>query len=124
MKNTEDVLKIKSFHFAVRMVKMYKHLAETKKEFVLSKQCLRSGTAVGALVNEAAFAQSKADFVNKLSIALKEANETKYWLTLLKETEYLENDTFKSVSTDCDELLKLLVSSIITAKKSIKNEKH
>jgi four helix bundle protein len=116
----EDVLKIKSFSFAVRMVNMYKHITEKKKEFVLSKQCLRSGTAIGALINEAAYAQSKADFISKLSIALKEANETKYWLTLLKETAYLENDTFTSVSTECEELIKLLVSSIVTAKKSIK----
>jgi four helix bundle protein len=119
MKKGEDILKNKSFHFAVRMVRMYKHLTEKKKEFVCSKQCLRSGTAVGALVNEAAYAQSKADFISKLSIALKEANETKYWLLLLKETDYLETDLFESVSADCEELIKLLAASIITAKNTL-----
>ena len=119
MKKGEDILKNKSFHFAVRMVRMYKHLIEKKKEFVCSKQCLRSGTAVGALVNEAAYAQSKADFISKLSIALKEANETKYWLLLLKETDYLEADLFESVSADCEELIKILAASIITAKNTL-----
>jgi four helix bundle protein len=122
MKNDKDVLKDKSFNFAIRMVHMYQFLSENKKEFILSKQCLRSGTAIGALVHEAAFGQSKADFINKLSIGLKEANETSYWLALLKETKYLDNKTFVSVSADCQELIKILASIIITAKKSLNDK--
>jgi four helix bundle protein len=122
MENKQDFLKIKSFRFAIGVVKIYKQIVEDKKEFVLSKQCLRSGTAIGAMVYEAAFAQSKADFVNKLSIALKEANETNYWLSLLKETQYLEKGIYETASVKCDELIKLLIASIITAKKSIQSK--
>lgn len=87
----------KSLAFAIRLVNLYKHLVENKREYVLSKQMLRSGTAVGALVREAEHAQSKADFLNKMNIALKEANETVYWLVLLKETEYLAESEYASV---------------------------
>ncbi len=90
----ENILKTKSYAFALRIVKLYKYLS-TNREYVLSKQALRSGTAVGALVSEAEFGQSKADFVSKLSIALKEANETLYWLNLLKDSQYLEEKCFK-----------------------------
>lgn len=90
-----------------------------KKEFVLSKQVLRSGTAIGALVREAEYGQSKADFVNKLSIALKEANETEYWIELLNDTGYLDNKLFDSLIFDCKELLRLLIASIKTAKLSL-----
>jgi four helix bundle protein len=122
MEDKQDFLKVKSFRFAIGVVKIYKQIVEDKKEFVLSKQCLRSGTAIGAMVYEAAFAQSKADFVNKLSIALKEANETNYWLSLLKETKYLEKDIYETASVKCNELIKLLIASIITAKKSIQSK--
>jgi len=113
----ENILKTKSYSFALRIVKLYKYLC-THREFVLSKQVLRSGTAVGALVSEAEFGQSKADFISKLSIALKEANETLYWLNLLKDSNYLEEKMFQSIKPDIEELIKLLVSSIKTAKKN------
>jgi four helix bundle protein len=94
------------------------HLCVKQKEFVLSKQCLRSGTAIGALISEAAYGQSKADFVNKMSVALKEANETLYWLELLHETDYLDEKAFESLKADIKELLKILIASIKTAKRS------
>jgi four helix bundle protein len=110
----------KSYAFAVRIVRLFKHLAEKEKEFTLSKQVLRSGTSIGAMVREAAYAQSKRDFINKLSIAVKEANETNYWLSLLKDTGYINQEMHNSISIDCEELQKLLASSIITLKKSLK----
>ena len=113
----ENVLKAKSYAFALRVVKLYKYL-HTHKEYVLSKQVLRSGTAVGALVSEAEFGQSKADFISKLSIALKEANETLYWLSLLKDSEFIDEKMLNSIQPDAEELIKLLVSSINTAKKN------
>lgn len=116
----KSILKDKSYGFAIRVVKLYKYLC-TKKEFVLSKQVLRSGTSIGALVAEAEFAQSKADFISKLSIALKEANETLCWLCLLKDSEYLDLKKYESIKPDSEELIKLLVSSIKTAKKTMKS---
>ena len=112
----KGTLNRKSFAFALRIVKMTKYLQEKQHEHVLSKQVLRSGTAVGALVRESEYAQSPADFANKLSIALKEANETDYWLALLKEAEYIDNSSFTSMRTDCKELIAILVSSINTIK--------
>ena len=112
----EDVLKVKSFAFALRIVKLCKYLRKEQKEYILSKQILRSGTAIGALVSEAKFGQSKADFVSKMSIALKEANETDYWLRLLKEGEYIEEKMFKSLYFDLNELISLLVSTVKTSK--------
>ena len=106
----------KSLAFAVRIVKLYKLLSENKKEYVLSKQMLRSGTAIGALAREAEHAQSKADFLNKMNIGLKEANETLYWLILLKETEYLSQTEFQSIYADAEELVKILVSIVKTTK--------
>ena len=96
---------------------MVRFLQDEKKERVLSKQVLRSGTAVGALVRESEFAQSAADFINKLKIALKEANETDYWLSLLHDTRYMDDDAFNSMEADCKELIALLVSSINTLNK-------
>ena len=116
----KNILKEKSFAFALRIVHAYKYLTNEKREFVLSKQLLRSGTAIGALVREAEYAQSILDFISKMSIALKEANETEYWLTLLKESEYIDNDVYLSILNDCQELLKLLTSSINTSKKKLK----
>jgi len=98
---------------------LYKWLCAEKKEFVLSKQVLRSGTAIGALIREAEHAQSKADFLNKMNVALKEANETEYWLMLLKDSGFLSKDEFQSVHTDCDELLRLLVSIVKTTKTTL-----
>ena len=111
-----NIIKTKSYQFAVRVVNLYKFLAEDKKEFVLSKQLLRSGTSIGANVREAEHAESKADFIHKLSIALKEANETEYWLDLLKETSYLNNSEYISIQVDIKEILKLLTSIIKTSK--------
>lgn len=109
-------LKDKSYSFAIRIVKLSQYLQTEKKEYVLSKQVLRSGTAIGALIREAEFGQSKPDFVSKMSISLKEANETEYWLSILKDTDYIENKLFESMQTDCKELIAVLVSSIKTAK--------
>lgn len=114
----ENVIKTKSYSFAIRIVKAYKFLSTEQKEFVLSKQLLRSGTAVGALIRESEHAESKADFIHKMSIALKEANETEYWLLLLHDTDYLDKKSFESIVSDCQELIKLLVSIIKTAKKN------
>ena len=109
-------IEYKSFHFSVRVVKLARHLQDEKKEYILSKQLIRSGTSIGANVVEAQQAQSRADFVSKLNIALKEAVETNYWLRLLKETEYLSEVEFSSIITDCRELEKLLTSIIKTTR--------
>ena len=121
MKN-DNVLVDKSFQFAIRVVKLYKYLCDDKKEFILSKQLLRAGTSIGANINESQDAQSKNDFVAKLSISLKEARESKYWLELLKETNYLTSKEAESILNDLEEVIKLLVSIIKTAKENIKNE--
>ena len=118
----KNILKEKSYILAVKIVQLCKILYENK-EFVLSKQLLRSGTAVGALVREAEFAQSKADFINKLQIALKEANESIYWLELLQETNYINSESFNILSNLTKENVSLLVSSINTVKKNLLNEK-
>ncbi len=114
----KDLLRKKSFSFALRIIKLSKYLQNTHKEYILSKQILRSGTSVGALIREAQYAQSKADFLHKLTIALKEANETEYWLLLLKESNYLDEKMFHSIYPEIDELLKLLISSTKTVKKN------
>ena len=108
----------KSYLFGVRIVKMAKFINCSPKEYGMINQVLRSGTAIGALVSESTYAQSPADFVNKLSIALKECNETFYWLNILKDTEYLNENEFESMSNDCQELLALLISSIKTTKQN------
>jgi four helix bundle protein len=112
----KNVVKEKAYTFALRIIKAYKYLSQEQREFVLSKQVLRSGTAIGALIWESEHAQSKADFISKMNIALKEANETEYWLMLLKDSEYLDEKTFKSIYKDCDELIRLLVSIVKTSK--------
>lgn len=111
-----NVVREKSFAFALRMVKLAKYLQEQKREFVLAKQVLRSGTAIGALVREAEHAQSKADFISKMSIALKEANETDYWLDLLHQSDYVTSESHASIHPDIQELIKLLVSIVKTSK--------
>ena len=115
----DNVIHAKSYAFAIRIVNAYKFLADSQKEFILSKQLLRSGTAIGALVAEAHHAQSSADFLNKMNIALKEANETSYWLSLLKDTHYLEDISYESISVDCNELIALLVSIVKSMKQSL-----
>jgi four helix bundle protein len=112
----ENVIKTKSFAFALRVVKLARYLQTEQKEYVLSKQVLRSGTAIGALVREAEHAQSKADFVSKMSIALKEANETEYWIDLLHQSDYITNDSYDSLHPNIEELLKLLVSIVKTSR--------
>ena len=114
----ENAVEEKSFRFAVRIAKLYKHISESKKEYVLSKQLLRAGTSIGANVAEAQQAQSRPDFISKLSIALKETSETKYWLRLLRECEYLSGVEFDSVFRDCVEIEKLLVSIVKTSKQN------
>lgn len=94
-------LRDKSYEFAIKIVRLTKDLQMQKKEFVMSRQLLRSGTGIGALIREAEFGRSKADFSNKLNIALKEANETEYWLELLKDKGYIKNDTFHRVQNNC-----------------------
>jgi four helix bundle protein len=116
----ENILKNKSFAFALRIVKMYQFLCEQKKEFVMSKQLLRSGTAVGALVREAEQAESPADFIHKMAIALKEANETQYWIELLFQSAYLDETVFNAISADLTEILKLLTSIIKSTKQNHK----
>ena len=111
----KNVLKDKSFAFAIRIVRLRRYLQE-KQEFDIIRQLLRSGTAIGALIREAEFAESVADFIHKMSIAQKEANESQYWLDLLVSTDYIERDAYESIRSDIDELIKLLTSSIKTAK--------
>lgn len=102
----------KSKTFAVRIVKLYQYLCDEKKEYVLSKQVLRSGTSIGANAKEAVRGQSKADFIAKMNIALKEASETEYWLELLHETDYIDRVQFESIYKDNQELLKILTSIV------------
>ena len=118
MKN-ENALRDKSFLFALRVIKCYQFLQVEQKEFVLSKQLLRSGTSIGANVREAEQAQSKPDFIHKLSIAIKETNETLYWLELLGQSGYLRKIEFESIYQDCIELIKLLTSIIKKSKTNI-----
>ena len=112
----EQTVEHKSFQFAIRIVNLCKHLNADMKEFVLAKQLLRSGTSIGANVAEAEQAQSRADFISKMSIALKEAVETDYWLRLLNASDYLAEEGFRSMHTDCKELVRLLTAIIKTAK--------
>ncbi len=116
----ENVILDKSLDFAVRIVNLYKYLITDKKEYVLSKQILKSGTAIGALVREAQQAESNADFIHKLAIALKEADETDYWLILLNKTDYLNDEQFSSLKNDAEELIKLLISIIKSSKEKNK----
>ena len=118
IQNNNTPLTKKSYLFGVRIVNMVKYIKCSPKEYGMINQIFRSGTAVGALVSEATFAQSPADFINKLSIALKECNETLYWLNILKDTEYLTELEFESIKNDCQELLALLIASIKTTKQN------
>jgi four helix bundle protein len=114
----DNILLDKSFAFAVRIVNLYKYLCDEKKEYTLSKQLLRSGTSIGANINESQDAQSTNDFISKLSISLKEARESKYWIELLKETNYLTDKEAENILEDLIEVIKLLVSIIKTTKKN------
>jgi four helix bundle protein len=112
----DNIVKNKSFAFAIEIVKLYKILCEQKKEFVISKQLLRSGTSIGAMVRESEHAESKSDFIHKLSIALKEANESEYWLELLVQSDYLSKDAFLKINAQLTEILKLLTAIIKSSK--------
>jgi len=113
----KSVLRDKSYVFSIRIVRLMQSIQDERKEFVLSKQILRSGTSIGAHIREAEFGQSHSDFIHKMSIALKEANETEYWLCILHDTDYIDTDLFQSLQADCKELIAMLVASIKTLKK-------
>ena len=116
----ENILKTKSFDFAVRIVKLYKFLKKEHNEFILSQQIIRSGTSIGALIREAEHGESLKDFIHKLTIGLKEANESKYWLDLLFATDFINKKMYDSINKDCEELLKLLTASVKTSKSRLK----
>jgi four helix bundle protein len=113
-----NVVRDKSFRFALRVVKLCQYLTEKKREYVLSKQVLRSGTAIGALIRESQYAESKADFIHKLAIALKEANETDYWIELLYQSGYIEENSYQSIHRDINELISLLVAIVKKTKQN------
>ena len=119
----KGTLLTKSYNFAVRIVKLSKFLRENN-EYILSNQVLRSGTSIGALVREGAYAQSTADFISKLSIALKEANETDYWISLLYDTNYLDKKIKDSFEKECNEIIAILIASIKTTKKHLSENKE
>lgn len=116
----KSVLASKSLAFAIKVVEHVKSLQNEKNEMIMSKQILRSGTSIGANIHEALYAQSKADFVSKLSISLKEASETSYWLTLLEKTGYLSQTDYKSIKADVDELMRMIIASLKTIKNNEK----
>ena len=120
----ESILSQKSFAFALRMVSLYRHLTGEPKEYILSKQVLRSGTSVGANIEEAKHAQSPIDFIHKLSVAQKEASETNYWLRLLRESEYLKGKLADSLIADCDEIQRILAASIKTSKANLEKSRN
>ncbi len=113
----EGPLRKKSYKFAIRIVNLSQYLQSKKKEYTLSRQILRSGTAVGALIREVEFGQSRADFASKMSIALKEANETDYWLSILRDTEYISSELFQTLCIDCQEIIAMLISTVKTSKR-------
>lgn len=104
----ENIIQQKSYAFAIKIIELYKYLIGTKKEFILSKQLLRSGTSIGANIEEALGGQSKKDFISKLSIAYKEARETKYWLSLIREAKYMTQEELSSAFDNCEEILKII----------------
>jgi four helix bundle protein len=116
----ESILREKSFSFALRTIKLYQHLANEHREFVLSKQVLRAGASIGANIEESVHAQSKTDFIHKLSIAQKEACETNYWLRLLRESNFLAPKLAESLLGDCEEIQRLLAASIKTTKNNLR----
>jgi four helix bundle protein len=119
MENKENVLKDKSYSFALRIIKAYKHIVAESKEYVLSKQLLRAGTSIGANIAEANQAQSRLDFISKLGIALKETVETEYWLNLLRDSRYLTQAQADSLLTDCIAIKAILTAAIKTSKKTV-----
>lgn len=116
----ENILIDKSIHFAARIIKLHNYLTRTKKENIISKQIVRSGTSIGANINEGNYGQSRADFISKMHIALKETSETEYWLRLLIMSEYISDKEGQSLLNDCLEIKRILISSINTAKENSK----
>jgi len=121
MNNNDSLVYKKAFEFSKRVVKLYEYLNKEKKEYTLSKQVLRSGTNIGANIKEGKYAQSKKDFISKMSIALKEAGESEYWIELLMETGYLSTTAGKSILNDLVEIIKMLASIVKTTKSSVKS---
>ena len=116
----DNIIQIKSRAFAIRIIRLYRYLVETKKEYVLSKQLLRSGTSIGANICEALCGVSKKDFLSKMHISFKECVETQYWLDLMAETDYLSKEEYDSISSDCEELRKLLSSITKSTNENLK----
>ena len=123
MENKKNILTDKSYNFALRIIRMYQQISRKSREYVLSRQILRSGTSIGANVSEANQAESKADFIHKLSIAHKEAFETEYWLNLLRDSRYITTAQAQSLLSDCNEIQKILTASIKTAKRRLAGAK-
>jgi len=119
MNSNENIVYIKSKAFAIEIIKLFRFLTDSKNEFILSKQLLRSGTSIGANIAESEYASSDKDFLNKLYVALKECNETIYWLELLKETGYIEKDQFQTAFFQCSEIKRILASSTKTIKEKL-----
>ena len=117
MKNNNPIVQ-KSKAFAIRIIRLYQHLTTEKREFILSKQVIRSGTSIGANVRESIRAQSTADFLAKMQISLKEADETQYWLELLKETDYISEKAADSLIADCEEIIRLIAAIVKTMKEN------
>jgi four helix bundle protein len=120
----ENIVMNMAYGFTVRIINAYKFLSKEQHEVVLSKQLLRSGTAIGALIKEAEHAQSKVDFINKMNTALQEASETGYWLMLLHDRDYIDEDVFASIVSDCKELIRLLISIVKSTKESDGSKKN
>lgn len=122
MNEKENLIQVKSYAFALKIIKLYKALVENRKEWVLSKQLLRSGTSIGANIEEAIGAQSKKDFISKVNIAYKEARETIYWVKLLRDSSYISKELSEMLLKDCEELCKIMGKILSTSKKnSIRN---
>lgn len=119
----ESILREKSYNFAKQIVFTCKEIIKDHKDYILTRQLMRSGTAIGALIREAEFAQSKPDFINKFSIALKEANESYYWISLMKDTDFLKHDRAEKLMEENNQLISMLVSSINTARNNL-NKKN
>jgi len=117
-----NIIQEKSFRFSIRIINCYKYLKDVQQEYVISKQILRSGTSIGANVEEAIGGQSEKDFINKISIAYKESRETNYWLRLLKETNFIDAEMFTSINNDCEEIIKIITSIQKTTKSKIINK--
>lgn len=117
----ENLVYKKAFKFSIRIVRLYKYLVEEKNEYILSKQILRSGTSIGANIKEGIVAQSKKDFLSKMYVSLKEADETEYWLEILNQSEYIESKVYDSIIEECKEINKLLCATVKTTKKNLIN---